>query len=256
MNLDTLGRFRAFELEQALVWFDEAGAGARVLEIGSGTGQQAAALEKRGYRVDAIDLASTPYREAQVFPVATYDGRTIPFNDSTFDIVFSSNVLEHVEDLGALLTEIRRVLRPGGLSIHLMPTPAWRAWSLATHFGWGAKRLLAIARGGTSDRGELGRPRRAAPSLRSALASLLPRRHGEHGTALGELLAFRRDRWIRVLGQSGLDYVGDAATGLFYTNALLLGDLLPISLRRSMSVFTGSACHTYCFRRPIANKSE
>jgi len=46
----------------------------------------------------------------------------IPFEDSAFDFVFSNSVLEHVQDLSGALTEIRRVLRPGGVSLHLLPS--------------------------------------------------------------------------------------------------------------------------------------
>lgn len=250
MNSDTLSRLRQFELEQVLPWIAKGGTNARILELGAGTGQQAAALAALGYRVKALDLDATPYRDAQVFPVATYDGRNIPAQDGTFDVVFSSNVLEHVDHLDSLLSEVRRVLRPGGLSIHLMPTPAWRAWSLLTHFGWGAKRVFSIAKGEGQDRAELGRMRSSAPSMGSALASLLPRRHGEHGTVLTELILFRRSRWLRVLRASGLEYVSDAPTGLFYTNALFFNGLLSVSARRSLATFAGSACHLYCFRRP------
>lgn len=47
--------------------------------------------------------------------------RKIPYPDSTFDVVISYDVLEHVEDPRAAMNEIRRVLRPGGLSINVFP---------------------------------------------------------------------------------------------------------------------------------------
>jgi SAM-dependent methyltransferase len=183
-----------------------------------------------------------------VYPVAVYDGRRLPFPDAAFDAVFSSNVLEHVQDLDALLGEIQRVLRPGGLSLHLMPTSAWRFWSLLTHFGWGLKRLLAMAGGRAPAQAELGRPRRPS-TLGGALASVLPQRHGEHGTALGELYSYRRRRWLRALGAGGLQYVADRPTGLFYTNALLLGDRIPLRARHAIAKVAGSACRIYCFQK-------
>lgn len=41
--------------------------------------------------------------------------RKLPFDDGSFDVVYSQSVLEHVADYGAVLREMRRVLRPGGL---------------------------------------------------------------------------------------------------------------------------------------------
>jgi len=43
-----------------------------------------------------------------------YDGRRMPYADATFDIVWSSDVLEHVRDPALTLAECHRVLRPGG----------------------------------------------------------------------------------------------------------------------------------------------
>jgi SAM-dependent methyltransferase len=44
------------------------------------------------------------------------DVERLPFADGTFDLVFATGLLEHVEDDRALLAEIRRVLKPGGLA--------------------------------------------------------------------------------------------------------------------------------------------
>ncbi|WP_260945690.1 class I SAM-dependent methyltransferase [Aliarcobacter cryaerophilus] len=50
-----------------------------------------------------------------------YDGNRLPFEDGYFDFVFSSSVLEHVEDLDNSLNEINRVLKVGGITVHSVP---------------------------------------------------------------------------------------------------------------------------------------
>lgn len=50
-----------------------------------------------------------------------YDGKTLPFENNSFDVIFSSEVFEHVFNLHELLVEINRVLRPGGKLIFTCP---------------------------------------------------------------------------------------------------------------------------------------
>ena len=73
-----------------------------------------------------------------------YDGGEVPFPNQYFDIIFSSSVLEHVEDLDSSLEELHRVLKIGGYSIHSVPffhhthgTPF--DFNRLTYFGWMSK---------------------------------------------------------------------------------------------------------------------
>src|SRR4051812_48480010 len=102
-----LDSLRAAELKLVLSLFPPKGA--RVLEIGAGRGHQAALLRQSGFDVEAIELKDSPYQE-RLFPVANYDGSTIPFADRSFDVVYSSNVLEHIPHLDRIHSEILRVL--------------------------------------------------------------------------------------------------------------------------------------------------
>jgi SAM-dependent methyltransferase len=224
--------------------------GNRLLEIGAGTGHQARELTEHGFHVDAIDLDCSPYSEARVFPIAGYNGRRLPFDDASFDVVYSSNVLEHVESLEELLTEAARVLKPGGVAVHIMPTPAWRFWSLVTHFPWVIQRAIAISTGRVApEMRELGRPMTNAGLLQT-LISVIPRRHGEHGTLLGELWSYRRHRWIAEIRRSGLQPAGDRPAGLFYTGPQIFGTRLSLPWRRKLASVLGSAVHIYCFLKP------
>ena len=51
------------------------------------------------------------------------------FADCTFDLVFSSNMLEHVPDVDLCLRECRRVLKDNGLMLHTMPSRWWKIFS-------------------------------------------------------------------------------------------------------------------------------
>jgi ubiquinone biosynthesis O-methyltransferase len=97
--------------------------GKKVLDLGCGGGFMAVALAERDVIVTGIDPAKGAIAAAQRHAEANQlelcyrvgSGESIPFAEGVFDIVVCVDVLEHVEDLQQVLSEIRRVLRPGGL---------------------------------------------------------------------------------------------------------------------------------------------
>jgi len=103
--------------------------GARVLDIGAGSGGIAIALAERGATVDAIEPDPVRFRWAQArieghsAPVRLADevAEKLPFEDATFDIVTLDSVIEHVENPPQVVRETARVLRPGGIVYMVTP---------------------------------------------------------------------------------------------------------------------------------------
>jgi 2-polyprenyl-3-methyl-5-hydroxy-6-metoxy-1,4-benzoquinol methylase len=98
----------------------------RVLDVGCGEGRFAAELGKTGAEVVGIDVAAEPLRRARErYP--ELDLRQIsaegawPLEDASFDAVWAGEVIEHVTDTAGWLSELRRVLRSGG--VLLLSTP-------------------------------------------------------------------------------------------------------------------------------------
>jgi SAM-dependent methyltransferase len=136
-----LERIRRAELESIRDYFRTQ---MRVLEIGGGSGFQAAVLSSWGCNVVSIDVAGRKPAHKKYFPVQDYDGKLVPFADLSFDIVFSSNVFEHVQSLLILLKEMKRVLMPDGVCLHVLPSPSWRLWTSLTHYIYAVRWLLGI----------------------------------------------------------------------------------------------------------------
>ena len=95
-----------------------------VLDLGCGTGAGARAIKRQfpRARVTAADLAlpmlEVARRRSRFWrPIhcTQADARRLPFETASFDLVFTSLMLQWVQPLDAALGEIRRVLRPGGL---------------------------------------------------------------------------------------------------------------------------------------------
>lgn len=222
---------------------------AHVLEIGAGTGQQALELQRRGFDVAAIELSDSSYAAARVFPVIDYDGTRIPFASQTFDAVFSSNALEHVRDLASLHSEIHRVLKPSGTVVHVLPTHAWRFWSILssyanalTYLGSAIRRLLPKS----GDQRSVGYVWYQA--LRACGAAVLQPRHGERGFGFAELWLFHPRWWRRNFANNGFVLLYDRPMGLFYTGSMVFGARLSLERRARLSQILGSSCHLYVMR--------
>lgn len=108
--------------------------GVLALDAGSGTGRGTAVLVERGAQVIAVDIGPNLLRYTrQRAPCAPAVSSILelPFAANTFDVVFSSEVIEHTPDPAAALRELYRVLRPGG---HLvLSTPGW-LWQWPVRF--------------------------------------------------------------------------------------------------------------------------
>lgn len=105
--------------------------GVRILDVGFGAGHSICALATRGAQCTGVEVVLGAARHVvteararglagKVHP-AVADGCSLPFLDSSFDLVVSSHVIEHLRDDATAIREIGRVLRPGGSLILLVP---------------------------------------------------------------------------------------------------------------------------------------
>jgi ubiquinone/menaquinone biosynthesis C-methylase UbiE len=121
--------FRHFDLNR----------GDKVLDLGCGEGRHViSAYVEADVTAIGVDLCLDDLQTAQsrfadfegdgqtekAFGLANGDAMQLPFADNTFDKIICSEVLEHIPDYRAVLKEIERVLKPGGLFCASVP----RAW--------------------------------------------------------------------------------------------------------------------------------
>src|SRR5262249_54822335 len=122
----------------------------RILEIGGGSGFQASLMASEAF--DVVSLDTSPQANlTRDFEVSSYDGVHLPFEEETFDIVYSSNALEHVEELDKLFNEMKRVLKRQGIMLHVVPSASWRFWTILAHYLFLVKYVISLGLGMSSN---------------------------------------------------------------------------------------------------------
>ena len=100
----------------------------RILDFGCGSGRTTYTLLDLGYTnvfgfdvQDYLDLRAPEDRAR--FQIASRTDISLPYDDNTFDLIFSDQVFEHVKDQVTIFRELHRVTKPGGVHLHVIPAP-------------------------------------------------------------------------------------------------------------------------------------
>jgi 2-polyprenyl-3-methyl-5-hydroxy-6-metoxy-1,4-benzoquinol methylase len=103
----------------------------RILDIGCGTGLNARHLAAQGHSVVGLDLSPVAIEQfrANGFEGIVCDvANGVPLVDGSFDLVFTSEVIEHVADTGTFLSEAHRLLKDNGILV--LTTPNSTFWPI------------------------------------------------------------------------------------------------------------------------------
>lgn len=128
------------------------GPGRQLLDIGCGWGGLTQHLVGWGH-VRGVEPSAVAREEAARRGVAVLEGSAerLPVGDRSVDVALVSDVLEHLDDDGVALAEVRRVLRPGGVALITVPAYHWLYSShdraLSHRRRYGRARLERAVRG-------------------------------------------------------------------------------------------------------------
>jgi ubiquinone/menaquinone biosynthesis C-methylase UbiE len=245
-QLEFMNAVRTEGIRKVLQTHGDLFAGKDLLEIGSGTGAQLLVLRDVCRSATGIEIADRWYRSSPLVEIVQYDGRRIPFQNASFDVIFSSNVIEHIRDENTIHAEMHRVLRPGGVCFHIVPSAMWRIVASIAHYPasikGGFQRLLGrrVSRSETSanDPGPVTLDRWIA----RLKFGLVPPRHGEFGNWLTEhLFIFRAGTWRKRFETQGWQIESMGPVGFFHTGCYLFGKHLSWRTRIWLGKFIGSS---------------
>lgn len=115
----------------------------RALDVGCGGGHLAEEFARMGYAVTGIDPSKGSIEAAREharkaglkIDYKVGPGEELPCRDSTFDLVYCCDVLEHVKDPDRVIAETARVLKPGGVYVFDTINRTFSSWLLAVKLG-------------------------------------------------------------------------------------------------------------------------
>lgn len=115
-----INRWNPRNLEIVLDWVDPA-SGDKILDVGCGRGHLVRALSDKGIDAYGIDLNPNAEEVAAGANVRTMSATELEFDEASFDAVVSFHAIEHIPDIAAAMTEIGRVVKPGGKVLLVYP---------------------------------------------------------------------------------------------------------------------------------------
>jgi SAM-dependent methyltransferase len=226
-----LERIRAYELHRIERHLPSA---AMIVELGGAGGQQADLLRASGHEVRSFDIEPAASGRVEI-----YDGVHLPLPDGCADVVYSSNTLEHVVDLDGLLADCKRVLKPEGISIHVLPTPTWRVLSIIDYYPFVVRAIFRRLRRRGADAADAHGA--AGPATRRATWKLLfPGAHGEFPSSAHEVVEYSEARWRARFERAGFRVVTTASSGLVYDGYSFVPGL-SFGVRERLARVLGSA---------------
>ena len=202
---------RSGELSIALEFFPSE-KNLKILEIGGRDGYQAELISKKGYNVTSIDINPL---FPQFHPVQKGSINKLNFDENSFDVIFSSNMLQEIHNVKEAFIEMKRVLKKDGIIIHIVPS-SW--WSLITNF-WHycfipkylirSKKFQRVfnldAKKENSNKDDV---EEKSNSSKKNLKRLFFHPLGANTSFIHEIIYFSNSYWKKLFKQNGLKVIG------------------------------------------------
>jgi SAM-dependent methyltransferase len=246
-SIEWLHVIRDYELNEMIKYFP-ANRDISILELGAGTGYQLSKIREKYADVTGVEIESSSY-SILYGNVITYNGKVLPFEDKSFDVVFSSHVMEHISEIVDYNKEISRVLKDNGRVIHVLPSHVWRFWTSLMHYPNSIVFLANIIRS-TINKKYMGRIEKGKITKSKILANILfSETHGEMGNSLTELYYFHHHHWLKLFKKSNWKIVEYRPLGLFYWGRDFIMDSLSVNIRESIARIIGSSSYIYVLKK-------
>ena len=190
-----------------------------ILEIGAGEGFQSEILKNYCNKLYCTDLNSERLikknNNSIFYKICDAEKIDQYFNSNTFDLVFSSNVFEHLPNPSSALKGIKSILKNDGLVINIIPNPFFDFTIILLHYPnyiiTKVERILnKIFSGGKNIRKSINRENNLKKKKRKSLLTKLfslPRPHGVSNSFINEIKQFSKSNWINLFDKEGFEII-------------------------------------------------
>ena len=185
-----------------------------VLELGAGDGFQSTILRKycKHLVCTEIDKNKLKKRSFNNVEYKICDAQDLSvFDNDSFALIFSSNLLEHIKNKDQALQEMKRVLlREEGIMIHTIPN---RLWKVLSFIGYYLILITRIFRYIKSKRGcskirkitfNDSKPKQIEEEKIKIKSLLIPKPHGVDKNNSRDFINFGKKNWVKLFNKNGL----------------------------------------------------
>ena len=245
-------KIRNDELSTALEAFTDQ-KNLKILEIGGRDGYQAKIISKKDYDVTSIDINPI---DPQFFPVQKGTISQLKFQENSFDIIYSSNMLQEIQNIEETFKEMKKILKKDGIIIHIVPS-CW--WSLITnfwHYCFIPKYLIKSNRfqqifKANSKKLQINENHNNIKSSKKNLKQLFFHPLGVNTSFIHEIFYFSRFYWKKLFKKNGFNIINEKNCPYFYS-AYSIFDFKFLNFRKLLAKIGITSC--FCFI--MKNKSN
>lgn len=203
------------------------------LELGAGNGYQSTLLKKYVLNLTSteIDDERLIERDKEIkYMILDAHNLENKFPPNTFDIIYSSNMLEHVENPERVLKGIKKTLKDDGVTIHIMPSPFWKLCNLLLHPFSVSKNIFSmlINRSKTPKSNKEMEKVKIEDNRHPLKRFLIPRPHGVSSSNIKEFKVFSKKEWKVKFEKAGFKPIKiiDGPVTTAHTHSIVISKLL------------------------------
>ena len=218
-----------------------------VLDFGSGDGFSISKFKEYGlHNVSGIDVYDSNYNSKDN-EIIYYSGKLDDFPMlKKYDLIFSSNVLEHLTSPAQYIELFDSLLNESGFQVHIVPTHYWKFWNSFFYY-YSVLKLILKKIFKTKKKFKKNSYKNKV-NLKLKQSPFFIGRHGSRGTSFDEFKLFNPKSYKNIIVNSGFDFE-DFPIPIIYSGHKFLGNFIPIKFRSLLTKFFGYSCHCFIIKK-------